>query len=125
MFLNKIIKNIILHESQYGIRKVRSASMALLNLMENITTSLDNKMCMTGGCTDLVKSFDTIYDNILLKKMNHYDINGVISDCIYGYLSNWKQFVYLNIFKSNLKTFHMGFHTDPFFAQCFFNYNPQ
>ena len=67
--------------------------MALLNLIENITTPLDNKKCTAGGFIDLRKAFDTIGHNISLNKLNLYGIFVVISDWIHSYLSNHKQFV--------------------------------
>ena len=45
---------------------------------------------------DLMNTFDTIDQNILLQKLNHYGIFGVVSDCNHGYLSNRKQFIYFN-----------------------------
>ena len=70
--------------------------MALLNLIGDITTSLDNKKCTAGVFIDLMNAFDTIDQNISLQKLNHYGILGVVSDCNHSYLSNRKQFVYFN-----------------------------
>ena len=39
--------------------------LALLNLMENVTTSLDNKKCTDGVFMDLMKPFDTVDHYIL------------------------------------------------------------
>ena len=70
--------------------------MAFLNLIQNITTSLDNKKCTATVFIDLMKTFDTIDHNILSKKLNHYGILGIVSVWINSYLSNYKQFIYLN-----------------------------
>ena len=92
----------ILHESQFCFRMGVSTSMALLNLIENIITILDDKKCTAGVSIDLKKAFDTIDHNILLIKFNSYGIRGVISDWIHSYLSNHKQSVYFNGTKSDL-----------------------
>ena len=42
--------------------------MALLSLIENITTSLDDHKHAVGVCMDIKKAFDTIGHNILIKK---------------------------------------------------------
>ena len=85
-----------MHDSQFGFTIVRSTSMALLNLIGDITTSLDNKKCTAGVFIDLMNTFDTIDQNILSQKLNHHDILGVVSDCNHSYLSNHKQFFYFN-----------------------------
>ena len=64
-FINK--HNILL-DCQLGFRAGRSPSMALLSLIENITTSLDDHKHAVGVSMDIKKAFDTIDHNILLKK---------------------------------------------------------
>ena len=63
-----INKHNILHDCQFGFRAGRSPSMALLSLIENITTSLHDHMHAVGVSMDIKKAFDTIDHNILLKK---------------------------------------------------------
>ena len=63
-----INKHNTLHECQIGHRAGRSPSMALLSLLENTTTSLDDHGHSVGVSMDIKKSFDTIDHNILLKK---------------------------------------------------------
>ena len=48
-----IEKENILNESQYGFRSNRSTSMALLELIEEITSAVDNKKCTIGVFIDL------------------------------------------------------------------------
>ena len=50
----------LLSNSQYGFRSNRSTSLALIELLEEITSSLDNKNNGIGVFIDLRKSFDTI-----------------------------------------------------------------
>ena len=63
-FLNK---QDILGPSQYRFRSNMSTSQALLELIEEITSSLDNKKYSVGIFIDLKKAFDTIDHDILAK----------------------------------------------------------
>ena len=45
-----------------------STSLALLELTEEITSALDNKICNTGVFIDLKKAFDTTDHDLLLAK---------------------------------------------------------
>ena len=89
-FLNK---NNILSHTQYGFRENRSTSMALMELLEDVTQSLDKKMSTIGVFIDLKKAFDTIDHGILLRKLYHYGLRGVSNDWIKSYLQSKKQYV--------------------------------
>ena len=56
-------KHIILHDCQFGIRSGRSPNMALLSLIENITTSCDAHKHAVCVSMDIKKTFDTIDHN--------------------------------------------------------------
>ena len=58
----------VLYESQYGFRKNRSTSLAILELVEEITTAIDDCKSTAGALIDLKKAFDTVDHNILVKK---------------------------------------------------------
>ena len=58
----------ILYESQYGFRQNMSTSLAILELVENITTSIDDCKSTVGIFIDLKKAFDTVDHDILIKK---------------------------------------------------------
>ena len=59
----------ILYESQYGFRKNMSTSVAILELVEHITTSIDDCKSTVGICIDLKKAFDTVDHDIMLKNV--------------------------------------------------------
>ena len=63
-----INKHNTLYDCQFGFRSGRSPIMALLSLIENITTSLDVHKHDIGVFMDKKKAFDTIDHNILIKK---------------------------------------------------------
>ena len=44
-------------------------SAALLELTEEITSALDQKKCIIGVFIDLIKAFDTVDHNLLLKTL--------------------------------------------------------
>ena len=60
----------ILCKSQYGFRKNMSTSLAILELVEEITTSIDDHKSTVGVFTDLKKAFDMVDLNILVKNLS-------------------------------------------------------
>uniref|UniRef100_A0A672FN99 Reverse transcriptase domain-containing protein n=1 Tax=Salarias fasciatus TaxID=181472 RepID=A0A672FN99_SALFA len=95
-------KNKILNESQYGFRSKRSTALALLDSVEEIANSLENKMYTIGIFLDLQKAFDTINHDILIDKLERYGIRGRVLDWVKSYLTDRKQFVQLGDFCSLL-----------------------
>ena len=69
--------------------------MALMQLVEDITQSIDNRQHTIGIFIDLKKAFDTIDHNILLDKLYHYGLRGNAHFWIKSYLENRKQYVQL------------------------------
>lgn len=63
VFVNRLDKFIdkhkILTDSLYGFRSNRSTSMALMELIENITNNTDQRQCTVGVFIDLKKAFDS------------------------------------------------------------------
>ena len=88
------MNNSILHDSQYGFREQLSTSMALLKLTDDISKSIIDEGNLTVGVfIDLAKAFNTVDHNILLNKLNHYGIRGVVNDWFRSYLTNRMQYV--------------------------------
>ena len=86
----------IIYKFQFGFRKQYSTNHALLSIVEQIRSSLDNKMFACGIFIDLEKAFDTVNHEILLSKLHHYGIRGVSNKWFQSYLHNRYQKVTIN-----------------------------
>ena len=98
----------ILFQNQFGFRKNNSTTFSLLQITEKIKETIDNKKYGCGIFIDLSKAFDTVKHEILLKKLEHNGIRGVALDWFNSYLSNRKQYVYLNGESSQLENITGG-----------------
>ena len=76
-------------------------SLALMEMVENITSSIDNGQFTAGVFIDLKKAFDTIDHTILIAKLKHYGVRGVTLSWIESYLSNRNQYIYYNNVESD------------------------
>ena len=82
-FLNK---HDIFYRKQYGFRDQRSTEHAILQIVNRIQGNMNKGMFSCGVFIDLQKAFDTIDHHILLQKLNHYGIRGIVNDWLYSYL---------------------------------------
>ena len=100
LMANRILKflniNSVLYNYQSGFRRNYSTTLALIDVVENIYDSLDNKEHVLGIYLDLKKAFDTVDHSILLWKLNNYGIRGIVHDWFASYISNRLQFTAVN-----------------------------
>ena len=82
-FLNK---HDIFYQKQYGFRDQRSTEHAILDIVNKIQENMDKGMFSCGVFIDLQKAFDTVNHHILLQKLNHYGVRGIINDWFHSYL---------------------------------------
>ena len=87
---------------QFGFRQQYSASHALINITENISKALYDGNISCGVVVNLQKAFDTVDHQILLVKLNFYEIGGAINDWFKYSLSNRKQYVSIKEYESGL-----------------------
>jgi retron-type reverse transcriptase len=85
--LKTFLRNII-YENQYGFREKRSTQHAIIDIVNQIQTNMDKNMYTCGIFIDLQKAFDTVIHSILLQKLQHYGICGIINDWFSSYLLN-------------------------------------
>ena len=78
---------------QHGFRKKRSCTTQLLEVMEDITKLLDNKIPVDIIYLDFRKAFDTVPHERLLVKLEAYGIGGSIVNWIRNFLVNRHQVV--------------------------------
>ena len=71
--LNFLNTNDSVVKNQYGFREKRSTYMALLQLVDDVSSELDIKNNSIGVCIDLLQAFNTIDHKLLIKKLVHYD----------------------------------------------------
>jgi len=85
-------KNNIVYKSHYGFREGHSIRLALMELIKDITSNLNNNLVIAGVFIDLKKAFDTIDHSIFIKELFHYGVRGIASSWINHYLTNRKEF---------------------------------
>ena len=91
-----INKHNILFDNQYGFKCQHSTSLALIRLIDQISSSIDSKKFCAGIFLDLSKAFDTVNHAILLNKLENYGYRGTALQWVRNYLSSRKQYVEFN-----------------------------
>jgi hypothetical protein len=88
--------NHILANEQFSFRHELSTDSGLFKLINDILTSLNNKLLVGGIFCDLQKAFDCVDHDLLLSKMHWYGISGKGFDLIQSYLKNRYQRVIIS-----------------------------
>ena len=113
--------NNITYDLQFAFRQQYSTSHALINITESIRKAPDDGNVGCGGFVDLEKAFDTVDHQILLAKLNHYEIRGVSNDWFKSYLSNRNQYVSINGYEFGLATINCGVPQGSILGPCLFS----
>ena len=70
-----LTENNIFFNKQFGFWAGHSTEHALLELVDQISNTFNDKNYLLGIFIDLSKAFDTIDHKILIQKLKHYGIN--------------------------------------------------
>ena len=95
------ISHNIIYEHQFGFKKNKSTSLAVLDIYSKLIKSIENKEFSCCRFLDFAKAFDTVNHEILLLKLEHYGITGIVNDWFRSYLSLRPQKVKINRFLSD------------------------
>ena len=95
-------ENNLVYKYQYGFRKY-STEYAALHLLEYLNSEVDARRISLNVYLDLSKALVFLSHSMLLDKLKHYCVEGVVHDLFRNYLENRKQFVQLNDYSSELK----------------------
>ena len=110
----------ILYRCQFGFRKNYSTSHALIHLITRISSATDQRETIVGVFLDLSKVFDTLDDQILFTKLEHYGIRDVALQWIKSYFSCRQQFVQINQTCSSMQTIKCGVPQGSILGPLFF-----
>ena len=97
LFLNQ---NNVIHKNNHGGRQKHSTTTALIQINNILHQNMDNDKISAVMTTDLTSAFDTVDRSILIKKMDHYGIRGPELRLLSDYLTNRKQYVEVDTFRS-------------------------
>lgn len=98
----------VIYKYQFGFRKNHSTSLALLEVVDACYKNLDNNNKILGIYFDLQKAFDTCDHQILLHKLYHVGIRGVMHNWLKNYLYNRKQYTFCNGVSSDMGNITCG-----------------
>ena len=93
---------------QIDFRLNYSTSSALMSIVENMQTQLDNDEFAAGVFVDPRNAFDTVDHGMLLQKLQHYGVKGISKKWFSSYVTNRKQFVSIDNCNSSTKTILTG-----------------
>ena len=99
--LNYLNKYKILYDFQFGFRNKHSPNLALIYLIDKISTALEKGEYVLGLFLDFSKAFDTVDHAILFEKLEYYGVNDISLNWFKSYLNNRYQYVEYNGTKSS------------------------
>ena len=89
--------NNILHPLQFGFRKLRNTSTAIISIVDKISQKFQEGEATVGLFIDFRKAFDCVNHEILLRKLIKCGIRGHAANWMKSYLSGRSQYVSLGM----------------------------
>ena len=93
----------ILTPCQFGFRKDKNTSLAVIKLISHVVRAYHQKIYSACFFLDLKKAFDTVNHELLLQKLEHYGFRGQCSEYLHSYFTNRKQYVLVDGHDSSYK----------------------
>ena len=103
-----IDKHKIIIKEQFGFQKKKSATDAVLELVETVSANLDQSEETVATFLDLAKAFNSISHNIFLKKIEMYGFSQESKELLFSFLANRRQKVKLNGIFSDCEILNHG-----------------
>ena len=95
--------NQIINPNHHGGRKGHSTTTALTQINNVLLKNLENNKISAVLATDLSAAYDTIDNEILLKKLEHYGVRGPSLNLFTSYLQDRGQYVEIDTFPSSIQ----------------------
>ena len=92
----------ILCANQFGFRKNSNTSDAIIEFLDYVYSSLDNKHSTIAVYLYFSKALDTVNHEILMSKLQHNGIRGAMLSWFMSYLSNRIQYVSIKNLSSTM-----------------------
>ena len=89
--INFLEKNKILFPHQFGFQKKKSTYLAILDVCAKLIDAIEAKKFSCCLFLDFAKAFDTVYHEILLRKLEYYGIRGIPLEWFKSYLNDRSQ----------------------------------
>ena len=78
--VNFLDKHNILDDNQLGFHSRHSTTQASMPITDKIQRAIESKLYSCGIFLDFSKALDTVDHNVLLAKLEHYGIRGLINE---------------------------------------------
>ena len=115
-------KHNIHSDYQHGFRAKRSCETQLVQTIEDLSKSLNDKQQIDMAILDFSKAFDTVSHSKFLYKVNHYGIRNNTLNWIKSWITNRTQQVVLNGATSNQAQVKSGAPQGTVMGQLVFPY---
>ena len=79
--------------NQFGFCKNSNTSDAIIEFLDNVYSSLDSKQSTIAVYLNFSKVFNTVNHNVLMSKLLHNGVRGVMQHWFESYLPNRKQYI--------------------------------